>query len=87
MAVRYQQNTDTDIFQNACAIRMSYALNYSGVPIYRDSRWSTSSGADQKWYIFKVNDLDRFLESNLGKPDLSTKSTTDMSQFNGVKGL
>lgn len=84
---KVQQNIDSEIFQNACAIRMSYALNYSGFPINRDSRWSTSSGADKKWYIFKVTDLIRFLECNFGKPDIITKSTTNMSQFSGVKGL
>ena len=34
---KVQYNIDQGIFQNACAIRMSYALNYSGVPVFRCS--------------------------------------------------
>lgn len=34
---KVQYNIDQGIFQNACAIRMSYALNYSGVPVFRSA--------------------------------------------------
>ncbi len=43
-------------FTNACAIRMSYALNYSGILIKRGV-WKTVSGTDKKWYIYRVRDL------------------------------
>lgn len=35
-------------FTNACAIRMSYSLNYSGATVPRGS-WKTVSGADHMW--------------------------------------
>lgn len=84
---KVQYNIDQGIFQNACAIRMSYALNYSGVPIQPDSRWDTSSGADKKRYIFKVSHLIKFLKSTLGNPDITVKSKADMSALQGEKGL
>ncbi|WP_195432895.1 type VI secretion system amidase effector protein Tae4 [Morganella morganii] len=84
---KVQYNIDQGIFQNACAIRMSYALNYSGVPVSRSPRWATSSGADKKWYIFKVADLIDFLESALGAPDMTAKSKKEMEAFQGKKGL
>ena len=37
-------------FTNACAIRMSYVLNYTGAKISRGS-WATVSGKDKNWYI------------------------------------
>ncbi len=47
-------------FTNACAIRMSYALNFSGVPVTRGP-WDTVSGGDNKWYIYRLRDLLEFL--------------------------
>ncbi len=55
-------------FTNACAIRMSYALNYSGITIGR-GEWKTVSGDDGKWYIYRVKDLLKFLENRFGQPD------------------
>ncbi len=49
-------NNNNKGFQNACAIRMSYALNYSGSKIERGP-WVTVSGADKNWYIYRVKDL------------------------------
>ncbi|OBU10812.1 hypothetical protein AYY17_14955 [Morganella psychrotolerans] len=84
---KVQYNIDQGIFQNACAIRMSYALNYSGITINRSPRWATSSGKDKKWYIFKVADLISFIEANLGKPDITIKSNIDIKSFKDKKGL
>ena len=53
------------IFQNACPIRMSYVLNYAGVPI-PSSGYAVVSGADKKWYMFRVNEMMTFLEQTFG---------------------
>jgi len=78
--------TDPDSgFTNACAIRMSYALNYSGVTITRGS-WKTVSGADKKWYIYRVQDLRTFLANSFGKPD-EVKRSPNPSDFAKRKGI
>lgn len=72
-------------FTNVCAIRMSYVINYSGVIIGRGV-WKTVSGADKKWYIYRVKDLLIYLSDKFGKPDL-TVSNPDVSDFHGMKGI
>lgn len=54
---------------NTCAVRMSYILNYSGIPVPRITG-KTISGGDKKWYFFRVRDLIYFLTQRWGKPDL-----------------
>lgn len=82
---KMQHNIDQEIFQNACAICISYALNYSGFPIKPNPRWDTSSDADKKWYIFKVSHLIEFLKSTLGNSDITVKSKADMSALQRKK--
>lgn len=78
---KVESNINDHIFENACAIRMSYTLNYSGIIIPRDeNRWKTSSGADKKCYIYRVSDMIKFLNSKFGKADIS-------SGFDGKKGI
>lgn len=88
---KVKQNIDLGIkdatlgFTNACALRMSYALNYSGIGITRGS-WQTVSGGDMKWYIFRVKDIIKFLNSSFGKPDKTIKSPKpqDFSKMQGI---
>jgi hypothetical protein len=82
---KVQQNIDGGIFQNACPIRMSYVLNYAGVPIPA-SPYSVVSGADKKWYMFRVNEMMTFLEKTFGKADKSAKAPQP-THFTGLKGL
>jgi hypothetical protein len=72
-------------FTNACAIRMSFSLNYAGTTVSRGI-WQTVSGADGKWYIYRVSDLLKFLKSTFGKPDKTIKNPK-RSDFNGMKGI
>lgn len=72
-------------FTNACAIRMSYVINYSGIRITRGV-WKTVSGADKKWYIYRVKDLLIYLHEKFGKPDLTVRNP-DVSDFYGMKGI
>ncbi len=48
-------------FQNACAIRMSYVLNQSGIKIPH-LPGKTVSGKRGDWYLYKVIDLIDFLK-------------------------
>lgn len=72
-------------FTNACAIRMSYAFNYSGTPVARGP-WSTVSGGDGKVYIFRVRDLITYLERTYGKPDKTVKQPKP-ADFANLKGI
>lgn len=72
-------------FTNACAIRMSYSLNYSGIPITRGP-WSTVSGGDNKWYIYRVRDLLLYLKQNFGAPDKTVKAPKP-NDFAGLRGI
>lgn len=47
---KVEENIKANIFKNACAIKLSYAFNYSGLPISKyDGK--VSSGKDKKWYF------------------------------------
>lgn len=83
---KVEANIASGIFQNACPIRMSYVLNYSGVPIPANSRYATVTGKDKKRYMFRVNDMMDFLASAFGKPDL-TVSSPGPGSFNGRQGI
>lgn len=66
-------NIKSGIFTNACPIRMSYVLNYTGFLIPSSSRYATVSGKDKKQYIYRVNDMMDFLVRLFGKPDFTEK--------------
>jgi hypothetical protein len=72
-------------FTNACAIRMSYCLNRSGVRITRGA-WSTVSGGDKFWYIFRVRDMLAFLKHAFGKPN-TTIQAPSADDFKNIKGI
>lgn len=75
----------TQGFTNACAIRMSYTLNYSGAKVQRGS-WKTVSGADKNWYIYRVRDLLIYLHKMYGQPDKTVKNPK-VSDFDNMKGI
>lgn len=81
-----QKNIDAKIFQNACPIRISYVLNATGFPIVKSAKFQTVSGADQKQYLFRVNDMMEYLAKEFGKPDKTVKSPTP-ANFAGMKGI
>ncbi|KPX69061.1 MULTISPECIES: type VI secretion system amidase effector protein Tae4 [Pseudomonas syringae group] len=56
-------------WENTCAVRMSYILNYSGLIIPK-TPGQTVSGNDQRQYFFRVKNLISFLETQWGKPDV-----------------
>lgn len=44
---KVQHNIDAGIFKNACPIRMSYVLNYCGIPVPSNSKYATVTGSDR----------------------------------------
>ena len=56
---KVQWNIDHGYFKNACAIRMSYAFNYSGIRINKNDG-ATVSGDDGYWYLYRVADFIKF---------------------------
>ncbi|MFB6324836.1 type VI secretion system amidase effector protein Tae4 [Pantoea deleyi] len=83
---KVEANIAARIFENACPIRMSYVLNYTGLPVPANSRYATVTGKDKKRYMFRVNDMMDFLVSAFGQPDLTVKSPKPGS-FNGKQGI
>lgn len=80
---KVKQNIDAKIFTNGCAIRMSYAFNYSGLPISK-SDGAVSSGADGKWYFYRVSDVIRFVKDWItDTPVVGTRE----SDFSGKEGI
>ncbi len=72
-------NHQIGVFTNACSTRVSAALNGSGkeheIPFFRDSaptgknKAQVSSGANKKWYIFRVRMLVKHLAERYGEPE------------------
>lgn len=80
---KVEANIKANIFKNACAIRMSYAFNYSGMPISRYDG-SVSSGKDKKWYLFRVADMKNFVKKHIGGTPIKGHAAKD---FRGKKGV
>lgn len=79
-------NTESGKFKNACPIRMSYVLNNTKVLIPRDRKYAVVSGADGKWYMYRVNDMLDFMTEHFGPPDI-TAQYPKLSDFYGKKGI
>ncbi|WP_438632239.1 type VI secretion system amidase effector protein Tae4 [Microbulbifer sp.] len=89
-------NYDIGVFSNACATRISKALNHSGemhqIPFYKtqDSHGNdvvqVSSGGKKLWYIYRVRILAQYLREAYGPPRLISSDTykTDLA---GKKGI
>jgi len=73
-------------WSNTCAVRMSYILNQSGL-IIPQVRGRTVSGADRRWYFFRVRDLIAFLEQRWGTPDVIKYPPPGGGTMAGKKGL
>jgi len=72
-------NIDGGWFKNGCAIRMSYAFNYSGEKI-QFKKDKTVSGGDNYYYYYRVKDFKEFLENNYSE----NKITKDFKDKKGV---
>jgi len=73
---------------NTCTIRMSRVFNYSGAPVPNDfAQMNVVSGADRKWYAYRVREMKRWLRYRFGRPNLETTSAVDRTSFSGQKGV
>ncbi|MBN8429681.1 hypothetical protein JF535_02330 [Microbulbifer salipaludis] len=73
-------NYDIGVFSNACATRISRALNFSGeahrIPFYKtkDSNGNdviqVSSGGKKYWYIYRVKVMTQYLGEAYGAPKI-----------------
>jgi hypothetical protein len=78
---------ETKRFENAYPIRMSYVLNYTGFPIARSHLYHMVSGADHKWYIHRIPDMEKYLEVHLSKPDKIVTEHPKTTDFSGMRGI
>lgn len=79
------QNIASGAFENGCAIRMSYALNSSGVDVSH-AQGKRVSGADKRQYLFRVSDMHAFLIGAFGPADESVENPT-LGSFLGMRGI
>lgn len=88
-------NVNRDYIENACAIRVSRALNYSGAPLPRGGKnffsgtreFVTVSGADGKWYALRMAELRKYLTQTHGPPDLTTHEKTPPQEWRHTRGI
>lgn len=76
---KVELNYDIGVFSNACATRVSRALNGSGgmhlIPYIKDigptgkMESQVSSGRTKQWHIFRVKILVKYLTRKYGKPE------------------
>ena len=93
---KVQLNYDIGVFSNACATRISKALNDSGanhhIPYIKDvgptgkMESQVSSGENKRWYIFRVKILAKYLIKTYGSP-LEYQSHEYKSKLAGKKGI
>lgn len=80
--------TTHTIYENACAIRMSYILQKNGYRIPKTGFGKTSSGADKLWYLVLVVDMIRYIETIWKDyPSIKLHNLKDPSEIKGKKGL
>lgn len=83
-------NFDSGDWKNACAVRMSYALNQSGCPIpFTEGQTVSGENPTRAWYMFRVSFAMAYLRLNWGEPDVVTSliNGSHRSQLEGMKGL
>jgi len=87
-------NSNPEKFRNACALRVSRALNYSGVTIPHIPN-STYQGADGKYYFLSTARLYNWMIKSFGTSNALSLSTSDggtngslfQAQLAGNKGI
>lgn len=89
MGGEWPQLIHNALYNNTCAVRLSLALNKSGMPIDRNMREAITGAGES--IIVKVATMGRFLRSKLGdvtwgisKNPSATFDPTHMPQFSGI---
>lgn len=93
---KVELNYDIGVFSNACATRVSKALNDAGgvhlIPYFKaigpkgKLEPQVSSGKNKKWYIFRVKMLIKHLTSTYSNPEEFTRSEYKL-KLNERKGI
>ncbi len=86
--VNYNVNVvaDDDIkWKNLCAVRLSYVLNNTGFKIPKQGV-KTVSGKNGHWYLYRVNDMIKYLAKAFGKPDATYVAPTPekLANYKGI---
>lgn len=63
--------SNQDLFRNTCAAKLSYALNYSGFEIPKNTPY-TYLGEDNKYYFINAGKMIKYLNENFKRSDLKT---------------
>ena len=74
---------------NTCAVRLSRSLNYSGLPVPQSQAGlDVVSGADTRWYAYRMVQLTAFVRGQLGSPSM-TLSTPPFKRkrFGAMRGI
>ena len=80
-------NENRDFFKNSCAIRLSHALNKSGLLIpFIPGETSSGTGPNGEtwWYIPRLDDMSQYLSSQFGKPQSFTPEQFKKNKNSGV---
>jgi len=84
---KVQENYETGYFKNSCAIRLSHALNKSGLLIpFIPGETSSGTGPNGEtwWYIPRLDDMSQYLSSQFGKPQSFTPEQFKKNKNSGV---
>jgi Type VI secretion system (T6SS), amidase effector protein 4 len=73
---------------HTCAVRLSRALNYSGVPVPAGfAGMKVVRGGDGKNYAYQVRGMRPWLEAAFGPPQIRAVRPVDRRRFLGKKGV
>jgi hypothetical protein len=79
-----QHNIESGNFQNTCALRVSSALNCGSLNPIPTIGGVTNSGGDGSQYIFRVRDMNDYLTSIYGPPNVISSQRSDFRGLNGI---
>jgi Type VI secretion system (T6SS), amidase effector protein 4 len=77
---------------DTCTLRLSRALNYSDQPVpHGFAGLRTVAGADKKWYAYAVLEMEQYLRTTYGHPQMSRGAAgalgVSTTSFSGKKGI
>ena len=83
---------DADWIQNTCALRLSRALNYAGLPLPAQFQgMEVITGADKRHYAFRMQELKKWIAFRLGSPTVEVvkpvNSLIDRTAFTAKQGI
>jgi hypothetical protein len=81
-------HVDAAWIDHTCVVRLSRALNYSGVAVPQNfAGMKTVTGGDGKFYAFQVRGMRPWLETVFGAPQIRAVRPVDRKRFLGKKGI